>query len=74
VNTNLDGVLQAVLDALEASGRRHAPPPHPSPTRGEGGALPPPAAQRQRARGPLPPRGGGMGWGGAAISRTEDTP
>ena len=62
---NLDGVMSRVLDAVEALPARGAPPPRPSPTRGEGGA------QRAASRGTEapgaspPPCGEGMGVGGA---------
>ena len=58
---NVDGVMQLVLDAIEA-----APPPTPSTTRGKGGA------ERLALRGTTakgaspPPRGEGMGVGGAS--------
>ncbi|MFN3972018.1 MAG: endonuclease domain-containing protein [Gemmobacter sp.] len=59
VGGNVEGVMQRILDALEIP-----PPPHPSPTRGEGGAF---RARSARPAGPVaspPPRGEGMGVGG----------
>jgi len=62
VSGNLDGVMQLVLDALGPLDE--APPPHPSPTRGEGGA------ERRKLLGTdglgasPPPRGEGLGVGG----------
>ena len=70
IERNLDGVMQLVLDAVMPL--TEAPPPHPSPTRGEGGAEP---AALYRASDPKtspPPRGEGMGVGGAPPSaRTQ---
>jgi very-short-patch-repair endonuclease len=40
VSGNLEGVMQVILDAVGGESLAGAPPPHPSPTRGEGGARP----------------------------------
>ena len=61
VDGNMEGVMQIVLDALEA-----APPPHPSPTRGEGAASPPISAHAKKISAAPPPRGEGVGVGGTA--------
>jgi very-short-patch-repair endonuclease len=62
VNDNLEGAVQAVLDLVT-----EAPPPPPSPTRGEGGAKRP-ALRGSVDLGTSPPPGGeGMGVGGAAC-------
>ena len=74
VGRNLDGVMQIILDAVETADSRGAPPPPPSPTRGEGGTGRFPPAQRQGEGGPLPPCGGGMGWGGIVNSTGNGTP
>ncbi|MFN4155696.1 MAG: endonuclease domain-containing protein [Paracoccaceae bacterium] len=69
VNTNLEGVMQLILDELQPV--PDAPPPQPSPTRGEGGA------ERSRLRpGEMtsaspPPCGEGPGVGGG--SRVADS-
>jgi very-short-patch-repair endonuclease len=57
LNGNLEGVMQTVLDAVEA-----APAPHPSPTRGEGAAGHRAGCAAQGAS--PPPCGEGMGVGG----------
>ena len=62
VEDNIEGVMQTVLDALEA-----APPPHTSPTRGEGGARRPALARRGRLSTSPPPCGEGMGVGGSPV-------
>ena len=59
IDSNIEGVMRILLDELEA-----APPPHPSPTRGEGGTPQLSAAQTPEARASPPPRGEGLGVGG----------
>ncbi|MES2143182.1 MAG: DUF559 domain-containing protein, partial [Pseudomonadota bacterium] len=39
VSGNIEGVMQAIFDAVGGELLADAPPPHPSPTRGEGGAV-----------------------------------
>ena len=60
VDGNIEGVMQVVLDAVEAA---TAPPPQPSPTRGEGGARPTNAREVERPGAsplqPSPTRGEG---------------
>ncbi|MES2665229.1 MAG: DUF559 domain-containing protein [Pseudomonadota bacterium] len=65
VNENLDGVMQMILDAVEA-----APPPQPSPTRGEGGAPISAGARVARFSASPPPRGEGLG--GTRPERTRE--
>ncbi len=61
VERNIEGVMQVVLDAVERAVPAEAPPPHPSPTRGEGGALYPSGVRMAGRRASPPPRGEGMG-------------
>jgi very-short-patch-repair endonuclease len=64
VSANIEGVMQVIFDAVGGESLADAPPPHPSPTRGEGGA------ERQALRGTAdqgtspPPTWGGDGGGG----------
>jgi very-short-patch-repair endonuclease len=61
---NIEGVMQVILDAVDGGALADAPPPHPSPTRGEGGAEPLAfRATVDRGTSP-PPRGKGLGVGG----------
>jgi very-short-patch-repair endonuclease len=62
IERNLDGVMQLVLDAVMPL--TEAPPPHPSPTRGEGGAEPAALCRASDPKASPPPRGEGMGVGG----------
>lgn len=62
VDGNIEGVMQMVLDAVEA-----APPPLPSPTRGEGGDNPSMLRAPGRPGASPPPRGEGLGEGGGPI-------
>ena len=70
VQENVDSVMDRLLDTLGIGGEA-APPPHPSPTRGEGGAGP--AALRGTAdqSASPPPRGEGMGVGGPRTERRQ---
>jgi very-short-patch-repair endonuclease len=63
VDGSLEGVMAVILDSL-AGCMDGAPPPHPSPTRGEGGAFP-------ATGGSPPPRGEGMGVGVGGASPVE---
>jgi very-short-patch-repair endonuclease len=63
VDRNIDGVMQTILDALDA-----APPPHPSPTKGEGGHPLSTSTPRDRSGASPPPRGEGMGEGGPDLA------
>ncbi len=62
VSRNLEGVMQLVLDTVGPLD--DAPPPHPSPTRGEGGADPLRLPGTADLGTSPPPRGEGMGVGG----------
>jgi very-short-patch-repair endonuclease len=62
VSGNLEGVMQLVLDAVGPLD--DAPPPQPSPTRGEGGSEPSALFDVNGASTPPPPRGEGIGVGG----------
>ncbi|MBA3912246.1 MAG: hypothetical protein C0524_20770 [Rhodobacter sp.] len=64
VSGNIEGVMRVIFDAVGGESLADAPPPHPSPTRGEGGARP---SSLRVTDGPVaapPPRGEGMGVGG----------
>jgi very-short-patch-repair endonuclease len=65
VDGNNEGVMQVVLDAVEAAIVPDAPPPQPSPTRGEGGARPDKGGSAERSVTSPPPGGEGLGVGGA---------
>ena len=69
VNGNLDGVLQVVMDALNA-----APPPQPSPTGGEGAAWISDGETVADAGASPPPGGEGSGVGGQQTSQAGQTP
>ncbi len=73
VDANLEGVMQVVLGAVEASSPS-APAPHPSPTRGEGGASPRRQSHRPSAASCAspPPRGEGMGEGSLSQDRRSE--
>ena len=64
VSQNLEGVMQLVLDAVGGELLADAPPPRPSPTRGEGGLGLALRGTVEPGASP-PPRGEGMGVGGA---------
>jgi very-short-patch-repair endonuclease len=73
VSGNLEGVMQLVLDAVGGEGLADAPPPHPSPTRGEGGARLPVDALDEGGVPPTPipsPQGGGEAPG-STVRRDE---
>lgn len=59
IEDNPEGVMQVILEAIEA-----APPPPPSPTRGEGATRHGTGAPRWEPGASPPPRGEGMGEGG----------
>ncbi len=62
VDRNLEGVMQVVLDAVEAAAV--APPPQPSPTGGGGGDRSDNLRAIERPGASPPPRGEGLGEGG----------
>jgi very-short-patch-repair endonuclease len=64
VQANLKGVMSRVIDAVEA-----APPPHPSPTGGEGGVHVRSAALLATPAASPPLRGEGQGVGGTPRER-----
>ncbi|MBN2629926.1 MAG: endonuclease domain-containing protein [Rhodobacteraceae bacterium] len=71
VDGNLEGVMQVVLDRLDVS---DAPPPHPSPTRGEGGAASAPSRIANKPGASPPPRGEGSGVGGTQPADAQKGP
>jgi very-short-patch-repair endonuclease len=64
VSGNIEGVMRVIFDAMGGEGLAGAPPPHPSPTRGEGGAGPAALRGTVGLGTSPPPRGEGMGVGG----------
>jgi len=64
VDGNIEGVMRVVLDAVEAIDA--APPPQPSPTGGEGGAVGINAHDIEKLGASPPPRREGLGEGGEA--------
>lgn len=64
VTGNIEGVMQLVLDAVGGELLADAPPPRPSPTRGEGGLGPALCGTADRGTSP-PPCGEGLGVGGS---------
>jgi len=71
VDGNLDGVMQVVLDWLEAA---DAPPPHPSPTRGEGAATSAPSRRAPKPGASPPPCGEGSGVEGQQPATPPEGP
>ena len=74
VDGNIEGVMRVVLDAVEAGGAgavAGAPPPQPSPTGGEGGECSAEARAVDRLGASPPPRGEGLGEGGAATDQKD---
>ena len=69
VSGNLDGVLQVVMDALNA-----APPPQPFPTGGEGAAWISDGEMVADAGASPPPGGEGLGAGGHQTSQGGQNP
>jgi very-short-patch-repair endonuclease len=69
VMANPGGAVQVVLDALNVDPAQVSPPPHPSPTGGEGGAPHLDDAPRMDRVSSPPPRGEGMGVGGTCPER-----
>ncbi|MFN4203881.1 MAG: endonuclease domain-containing protein [Tabrizicola sp.] len=65
VSENIEGVLQVIFDAVGGVALADAPPPHPSPTRGEGGSQPLSEACGGTLDTSPPPCGERMGVGGA---------
>ena len=72
VDENIEGVMRVVVDAIEAVDA--APPPRPSPTRGEGGAGIAKARNDERPVASPPPRGEGLGVGGVVPDQRGGTP
>jgi very-short-patch-repair endonuclease len=64
VSGNIEGVMQVIFDAVGGESLADAPPPHPSPTRGEGGAKPLALRGTDGLGASPPPRGEGLGVGG----------
>ncbi|MBL9049673.1 MAG: endonuclease domain-containing protein [Tabrizicola sp.] len=64
VSGNIEGVMQIIFDAVGGESFADAPPPNPSPTRGEGGAEPLALRGTVDLGTSPPPRGEGMGVGG----------
>jgi len=63
VSGNIEGVMQVIFDAVGGESLDDAPPPHPSPTRGEGGSELSALFDVHGARTSPPPRGEGLGAG-----------
>ena len=81
VAEDIEGVMRAVLDALEvapppepAPSLEPAPPPHPSPTRWEEGARPDGRRIGAGLAGSPPPGGEGMGAGGRPAGTVGGDP
>ena len=64
VSGNIEAVIQVIFDAVGGESLADAPPPHPSPTWGEGGAKRPASRTTVGLGTSPPPRGEGMGVGG----------
>ncbi len=71
VSGNIEGVMQVIFDAVGGEPLADAPPPQPSPTRGEGGTGPAALRGTVETGASPPPRGEGLGVGG---TRTEGKP
>ncbi|MFN3992645.1 MAG: endonuclease domain-containing protein [Tabrizicola flagellatus] len=69
VSGNIEGVMQVIFDAVGGGELADAPPPHPSPTRGEGGTQPSAMCETAGRGASPPPRGEGLGVGGTPQDR-----